>query len=504
MIAVADLVERFRDSVQAKLGLTFEDAKLAFLGDVLARRLEATGRTGEAYLAHLDAQSDRAEIGQLAEALTVGETYFFRNSDQFRAFAEAVVPERMHVNRMTRRLRFLSAGCASGEEPYTLAIVLRMLIPDDSWQITIRAVDANPAALRKAAAARYSPWALRETPATMEQTWFRSTGRDALLDPAIRAMVTFEERNLAVDDPDLWPADTYDAIFCRNVLMYFSPDQMRAAVARMARALVPDGYFFLGHAETMRGISNDFHLRHSHDSFYYQRRRPGEPGEAVDVDISTLPLSAGALPYVPPIADDSWFGAIGRASDRVAVLSQRSATALAVAPPPPRPSWNLGLALDLLQQERFAEALELLDALPPASARDRDVLLLQGVLLANSGQPRRAAEVALRLLALDEMNAGANYVLALSFEAANDEAAAARHYRVAVYLDPSFAMARLRLGMLLRRDRDFAAARRELTHALDLLEREDASRLLLFGGGFTRDALIPLCRSEIERCAARR
>jgi len=503
MIAVSDLVEHFRDTVQARLGLTFEDAKLAFLGDVLARRLEATGQPGEAYLAHLDAHDDRAEIGQLAEALTVGETYFFRNNDQFRAFVEVVVAERMQANRMTRRLRFLSAGCASGEEPYTLAILLRTLIPDDSWQITIRAVDANPAALRKAAAARYSPWALRETPAAMEQAWFRSSGRDAVLDPAIRAMVTFEARNLAVDDPELWPPDFYDAIFCRNVLMYFSPEQMRAAMARMARSLVPEGYVFLGHAETMRGISNEFHLRHSHDSFYYQRRRAGDLGEAIDVDISGLPLAA-SVPYAPPMADENWVGAIGRASDRVAVLSQRSALALAVAPPQPWPSWNLGLALDLLQRERFAEALELIDALPPASGSDRDVLLLQGVLLANSGQPRRAAEVALQLLAVDELNAGANYILALSFEAANDEAAAARHYRVAVYLDPSFAMARLRLGMLLRRDRDFPAARRELTHALDLLEREDASRLLLFGGGFTRATLIPLCRSELERCEGRR
>ncbi|MEJ0097144.1 MAG: protein-glutamate O-methyltransferase CheR [Bauldia sp.] len=501
MTALVDpaAVVRFREAIVPALGLSFEDAKLGFLGEVLQRRLEATRSAPEVYLAALEMQPAKAEIGRLAEALTVGETYFFRNNDQFRAFAEVVLPERMRANAASRRLRFLSAGCSSGEEAYTLAITIRTVIADPSWQVSIRAVDANPAVLKKATAARYSNWALRETPAEVQQRWFSLEGRDAVLDQSVRDAVVFEERNLAVEDFELWQPESYDAIFCRNALMYFAPASARRAMTRMTRSLVRGGFLFLGHAETMRGLSNDFHLRHTHDTFYYQRRDAGDDGALLDLDISTLPLSVP--PLAPPLADDSWVGAIGRATDRVTALAQRSVDP---APAPLRaPSWNLGLALDLLQRERFADALTLIERLPPESGNDPDVLLLQAVLLAHSGQSRLAGETALRLLAIDEMNAGANYVMALCFESAGDRITAANHYRVAVYLDPTFAMPRLHLGLLLRRAGDFAAARRELEQALALLEREDSSRLLLFGSGFTRDALIAMGQSELERCAAR-
>jgi chemotaxis protein methyltransferase CheR len=254
----------------------------------------------------------------------------------------------------------------------------------------------------------------------------------------------------------------------------------------------------------MRGLSNDFHLCHSHDTFYYRRRARDERAAEVAIDISSVPWSAPPLVSpIAPIADDGWVGAIGRASDRVTALSQRMASTTAAAVREPVATWNLGLALDLLRRERFAEAISLLDAMPPASTSDPDVLLLRAVLLASSGQSRQAAETALRLLAIDEMNAGANYVLALSFDDGGDRSAAIHHYRIAIYLDPSFAMAHLHLGIVLRRGGDYPAARRTLLQAQLLLEREDASRLLLFGSGFTRDALMALCQSEISRCAAK-
>jgi chemotaxis protein methyltransferase CheR len=184
-------------------------------------------------------------------------------------------------------------------------------------------------------------------------------------------------------------------------------------------------------------------------------------------------------------------------------LTSRTAAAVAAKPEPVAPTWNLAVALDLLQRERFTEALGQIDAMPQAAVNDPDVLLLRAVLLSHSGQARLAAETALRLLALDEMNAGANYILAVSFEHGGERNTAANHYRVAIYLDPTFAMPRLHLGILLRRSGEYGEARRELKEALLLFQREDPSRLLLFGSGFTRDALIALCQSEIERCVAK-
>ena len=135
--------------------------------------------------------------------------------------------------------------------------------PISSWDVSIRAVDINPGALERAANARFSAWALRETPPEVQKRWFRPAGRDLVLADEIRSAVTFEQRNLTSDDVELWRPDFYDVIFCRNVIMYFSPEKMRAVIARIAASLAPGGYLFLGHAETLRGLSQDFHLLHT-------------------------------------------------------------------------------------------------------------------------------------------------------------------------------------------------------------------------------------------------
>jgi chemotaxis protein methyltransferase CheR len=198
-LAGAGDVERFRAAVARRLGLQFDDGKLGFLAEVLQRRLER--RCAADYLAGLEDNPSSDEIGALARELTVGETYFFRNNEQFRALAEIVLPERMLIDRRPRVLRLLSAGCASGEEAYSIAIVARETILDPSWEAHIRAVDLNPAALQKAEQARYSSWALRETPPDVRRRWFRGEGRDAMLIEAARTAVQFEQRSLIAEDP---------------------------------------------------------------------------------------------------------------------------------------------------------------------------------------------------------------------------------------------------------------------------------------------------------------
>jgi chemotaxis protein methyltransferase CheR len=153
--------------------------------------------------------------------------------------------------------------------------------------------------------------------------------------------------------------------------------------------------------------------------------------------------------------------------------------------------------MDLLKQERFAEALESMHGLSAQFARDPDTLLLKAVLLTHSGQLASAAQVCNELLAIDDLNAGAQYLLALCCEGTGDRQGAVDHHQVAAYLDHGFAMPRLHLGLLARRAGDQVTACRELGQAVSLLQREEASRLLLFGGGFSRDALVALCRTEL-------
>lgn len=490
-------VERFRGIVAARLGLQFETSRLSFLADVLRRRLDGRGENPEQYLRKLEGcLYDDEESAALAQELTIGETYFFRNGEQFRALSEVVLPGLLRQRTDSKSLRILSAGCASGEEAYTLAMVARDAVPDPSWRVLIRAVDLNPAALECAAAARYSPWALRETPPDVERRWFSPSGRMLALAPAIRSAVSFERRNLTLDDPELWRPGFYDVIFCRNVIMYFSPETMREVVARMAIALAPGGYLFLGHAETLRGLSDDFHLLHSHDTFYYRRRHAAQESSNEHSHVAPPPkrlaISEGGAGAGRPLGY--------RARLRTSARAARGI----VAPPDAQvlTAWRSPRVLELLRDERFADALEFVGSQDDDSC-DRDVMLLTAALLVHAGQFEAAEQAVRRLLALDEMISGAHYVLGLTHEAAGDEESAIGAYRLAAYLDPGFAMPRLHLGTLARRRRDLAVARRELTQALLLLSREDPARLILFCGGLTRNALIALCRSELAHLEAR-
>jgi chemotaxis protein methyltransferase CheR len=198
-------------------------------------------------------------------------------------------------------------------------------------------------------------------------------------------------------------------------------------------------------------------------------------------------------------ADVDWLDVIRRASERVAGLSSRvaaSPTAHAAAPEaPPR---DVARALALLREERFGDALEALG--PAEDELDPDALVLRAVILASSGDPAAAEAVCARILELDELNAEAHYVLALCREHAGDRAAAANQDHYALYLDPTFAMPRLHLGLLAKRSGDVDGARRELSRALALLAGEDAARVLLLGGGFTRAALAEVCRAELRAC----
>lgn len=498
------------DSFQAKLvellGLRFEDNRLSFLAEVLARRVQERRTSTAAYLEQLGSDALSGELSALARELTVGETYFFRHSDQFRAFEEVALPERLSARARSRKLRLLSAGCASGEEAYSLVIALRERCIEPAYEVEVYGIDVNPDALAKAQRAVYSVWSLRETPAELRERWFERDGRDYRLARTVRDAVRFEQHNLCGPQPLPFAAASFDVIFFRNVLMYFTQQQAARAVERLARLLAPGGFLFLGHAETMRGLSHDFHLRHTHDTFYYQLKSGTEQPESQPELLP--PIQPGGEAREPSPATewvDDWLQAVERSSERIRELSNPQAPIAPGKGNPPKPSSERDLSqpLELLRHDRFTEALELLQRPSQTSPDDPAALLLRAALLAQQGAFGEAQHACHDVLRLDDLNAGAHYLLALCCERRGDSERAVEHDRTAIYLDAGFAMPHLHLGLMARRRRDTASARDELGQALLLLEREDESRLLLFGGGFSRAALLALCRSELSNLKGR-
>lgn len=477
-------VERFRAALGQRVGLLFEDSRVELLRALLERRCEAAGGSSEKYLELLESNLPlREELSALAPHITVSETYFFRHFDQFRAFTEVALPARLAARASTRKLAILSAGCSSGEEAFSLAMLIHDCVSEGSaheaWDVSIRGVDINPLILEKAARGRYGAWALRETPPEMRQRWFHAERDEYVLDPRIQRAVWFEQRNLIQANADLWLPGLYDVVFFRNVLMYLTPEHARAVVARIALALAPGGFLFVGHAETLRGLSHDFHLRHTHETFYYERKSSADADED-----DHGPRERGAPAKVPSVpAPSTWVQEIDHASQRIDVL--------------------LSSARELLRDDCFAQGLGELQRLAVVDSDNADAMLLRAALFAHSGKFEEAQQACQKLLALDDLSAGAHYVLALCREGLGDMAGAIEHDQVAVYLDPAFAMPRLHLGLLARRAGDRSTSRRELSQALSMLEGEDASRILLFGGGFSREALLMLCRKELLACEGR-
>jgi chemotaxis protein methyltransferase CheR len=483
----------------------------------MRQRMKLVGRAHfesyPTYLEHLNTSpKGSAEWRALGEQLTINETFFFRNADNFRAFAERVLPERIRAKAQEKRLCILSAGCASGDEPYSLAIQVREALPElGSWDVQIIGIDVNPAMIVKATQARYSAWSLRATSEDIRRRYFRADGADFVLALEIQKMVSYEERNLVDEDPLFWESIACDVVFCRNVLMYFTPEKARDVVRRISQVLLPRGFLFLGHAETLRGLTHDFQLCHTHDTFYYQRRNASE---AAAMATRAAPPREQAENFLPAAVEStaSWVDVIQHAATRIATLAQAQSRSpdQAVAhithtDPAGQPAlsaapriWDLGLVLEAVRQERFADALELIGALPPDSYEDPDALLLRAVLLTNHGRLDDSEEVCRRLLALDEFNAGAHYLMALCREHAGDSTGAIEHGLTATYLDAGFAMPHLHLGIIAKRSGDATTAQRELRQALILLSSEDAFRILLFGGGFSRDTLLQLCRTQLR------
>jgi chemotaxis protein methyltransferase CheR len=499
-------LERLRRAVGDHLGFAFEDDELEQLGHTLRARVAALALPSfDAYLTRLKSGTYRAEeTAALAELFAVTETFFCRNQEQIQALVDAVLPRRAPME--SRRLRIVSAGCASGEEPYSIAIALREALPDlDSWDVKIFALDVNQRALERAERARYSAWSLRATPEPIKARYFTQAGSEFVLDERVQRLVEFREHNLADPEPLFLRALAADAIFCRNVIMYFTPEAMRRVVADLSSALLPGGLLFLGHAETLRGLSHDYHLCHTHGTFYYElkERPPVSSRRRPDARPSPTPESLELPAGVE--GSSSWLEAIRAASQRITARAraraQQSSSSRDVAALDPEASARseLSRVFDLVERERFDEALVLLDGLPAAAGAHPDALLLSAVLLTNAGRLNDAERACRRLLEADELHAGAHYLTALCREHAGDALGAAAHDRMAVHLDPSFAMPHLHAGLVAKRRGALGTARHELEQALMLLEREDTSRLVLFGGGFSRAALTALCRSELGR-----
>ena len=253
----ASLLSASSGFVEKNLGLRFPPERRDDLERALVSAARELGHSEvEGFVRRLlSFHLSEEEIEVVTDRLTVGETYFFREKDTLEAFEQRVLPELLRAHRGgERHLRIWSAGCCTGEEPYTIAMILDRFLPEpEPWNLTLLATDVSPRFLRKAAEGVYGEWSFRATPAAIRERYFRKRGAGRWeIDPKIRSRVTFSCLNLATDAyPSLVNnTNAMDAIFCRNVLMYFAANQAREVLRKFRLSLVSGGWLIVSAVET--------------------------------------------------------------------------------------------------------------------------------------------------------------------------------------------------------------------------------------------------------------
>jgi chemotaxis protein methyltransferase CheR len=269
----SDHFEKLTQQIYLRLGLHFEEKKNYFLEKRVERRMEALGLDDpQEYVFRLCfADPEGKEMQALANLITTNETYMFREYEQLEAFANCCLPEVLSAkqSRGEQRLRIWSAGCSSGEEPYTLAMILQEVFPQcQYWNCEIVATDIDENMLAHAAKARYWRRSVRDVPPDYLEKYFIQQDESFLVRPKTASLVKFAHLNLH-DRMEMRTMRNFDFIFCRNVLIYFDDRSRKSAVDHFYNALHHGGYVFLGHSESVGRISTAFKLKRMEGHLVY-------------------------------------------------------------------------------------------------------------------------------------------------------------------------------------------------------------------------------------------
>lgn len=444
------MLDEFLDYVETATGLHFSLERHA---DVEQKLLAAVNEFGfsraDEFLAWLKGRSlSAAQMECLASLLTVGETYFWREPATFRALEDRILPDLIRrKENLGRALRIWSAGCSSGEEAYSLAIaVKRSLFHRPDWNVTILATDLNASSLRKATGGIYTEWSFRNAPKWLKEGYFRSLARGRYaISPAIQKMVTFAPLNLATDKfPDLENnTASMDIIFCRNVLMYFSPVAVRQITEKFCRCMLQESIFVVSASELSIDVARELRPCHIGEAIVFRKGTPKEGVAEIPVPVPLMPVKTETADFSPL----SW--PPGPAEAPLCPVSQPTLPCAAI---PEMKTVEIPAANDqtgqielLADQGRLLEALTLCDSALESHKLDVRLHYLKATILQELGKLPDAVE----------------------------------ELKKALYLHPDYFMGHFAMGNLMLRLGKNKTAVRSFTNVLDLI------------AGFAHDAVLP-------------
>jgi chemotaxis protein methyltransferase CheR len=469
------LLSQFSEFVTARFGLHFPRKRWRDLERGIVCAAAEFGFKDAALCTRwlISTQLNRNQLDILAGCLTIGETYFFREPNSFDALEAQILPALISSRRgKEQRLRIWSAGCSTGEEAYSIAILLQRLIADVSqWNITILATDVNPASLHKAVLGEYRDWSFRGITHGIKERYFTRNGEGRFeIAAAIRKMVTFAPLNLAEDPyPSLTNnTNAMDVIFCRNVLMYFTPQRMKKVVENFSHSLVAGGWLIVSPCEASHTLFPQFEPVHFRNAILYrkdgQRIRPAAAAFPGATNGTTAPLPSPA--NKPGIPQPPLFG------PPPAKVYPAAVTVTDAAGPRISPCEE---ALALYRQGLYAEAQTKLSGLLSNVAAEagqpvpEEAAVLLARLFANQGDFAKALEWTEKAIAVNKLDPEARYLEAIIFQEQGAVDAAVAALKKTLYLDHTFVLAHFALANLSGQQGRVREAARHLENAASLL-----------------------------------
>ena len=496
---------QFRDWIHAHSGIFLEEAKMDSLRISLVTR--ATRRDIHEYSDYFDVlQADEAEFKELMNLVTINETSFFRFPQQFAALKDRIIPEIL-TNRSesaAHRFRVWSAGCSTGEEPYTVAMtLLDSAVAQQGYDCQILGTDVSTQALERARSGVYPARTLSTLAQPVLQRWFEPAKDGHRPIEPVRSMCDFHYHNLIKEPYPLAFMSGWDVIFCRNVTIYFKLESTRRVVDHFYEALNPGGYLFIGHSETLTSITDRFELVEIDGIFLHRK-----------------PLPKRALTFSEAVAARAQQTTARTRAQKTSAASRERKTAAevrtALRVPSPRvpqvPSTSSGAstpdatqllverAHTLLENAQAQEALSLALEAIEHDPSNVDGHLVAAFCYADMGRLDEAMAQARSALDERPLTSGARYIMGVIHQQRGELDEALAEFKRTLYIDGDFVLARFAIANIYRARGERGEACREYENTIRLLEAGPTGQWTAFLGGFRPDLLAQVCQRSLLEC----
>lgn len=472
------------DIIRHRFGIVIKPHQSNELQKVIVDALHKFSYTPETYLRMLAESPEYSPVLEhLIAGVTVGETYFFRDKRQVKLLEEKILPSLIERKRRQHdmTLRIWSAGSATGEEIYTIGIMLCELLPDiGKWKLQLLGTDINTTALKKALVGHYHEWSMRTISDQHKNQYFTHVKNTYIITETIRRLVNFSYLNL---NDDTYPSffngtNAQDLIICRNVLIYFDEEHGLHLMKRLCACLVDDGYLLLGASDPVNIKGTDL-LFHNGALFtrannplikLKEEVEPEKPAKHIVTKPKTteikkkIPVNITGLP----------------------ILVTRSPAAEQI---------NI---LSLINEARWQEAMQAIDKYQSSDKKNVFILNAKATVLANLGKLDDAVKVCHLSLSVDSTNTQSHFILAMALLELNLLHDAESELRKVIFLDQKFVEAHYQLGLLLLRTKKHAIGVKCLRNALKIAKAEDQSRLVSGFAGLNYGKLTVILERELE------